>query len=161
MLFVGGGRTDRVGQTIPTEVFHSIYSKVPRLTVDTILRNSQGIVLSKRNIDPGSGLWHIPGGTMLRPETLLDTAARVTKRETGLEVGNLTLIGVIEYEADKDAVGQSVSIVFLTSPIGGRLQADSEAQEIGIFSPDRLPEPIIPEVKEFIARVFKNGLFAN
>ncbi len=52
------------------EEFYSIYSKVPRLALDVVIRSDEGILLSLRAIEPHKGLWHLPGGTVYRGETI-------------------------------------------------------------------------------------------
>jgi hypothetical protein len=42
--------------------FWDIYKKVPRLTVEIILKSEKGIYLTERQIEPCKGLWHFPEG---------------------------------------------------------------------------------------------------
>ena len=58
--------------------FRDIYSKVPRLTVEVVLRSPAGVLLTLRDIEPCRGLWHLPGGTVRYGEKLLDAVRRVT-----------------------------------------------------------------------------------
>jgi len=59
--------------------FDDIYSKVPRLTVEVIVKNrAGGILLTKRAIEPCKGQWHLPGGTVRFGESLLE-ASRETR----------------------------------------------------------------------------------
>lgn len=45
--------------------FDDIYSKVPRLTVEIIVTNSErALLLTKRAIEPCKGQWHLPGGEL-------------------------------------------------------------------------------------------------
>jgi len=64
---------------LPLKEFKTIYSKVPRLCVDLVIRNKQGTLLTKRDIPPDLGWWHFPGGTVLIGETLENTVQRVAK----------------------------------------------------------------------------------
>ncbi len=45
---------------LPFEEFQEIYSKVPRLCVEVVLRSDEGIMLTKRTINPWKGMWHFP-----------------------------------------------------------------------------------------------------
>jgi len=44
--------------------FDTIYARVPRLCVEVIMVEPDGVVLTKRSIEPGAGLWHIPGAAL-------------------------------------------------------------------------------------------------
>ena len=60
----------RMNNHLSDEEFYSIYSKVPRLALDVVIRSDEGILLSLRAIEPHKGLWHLPGGTVYRGETI-------------------------------------------------------------------------------------------
>ncbi len=66
--------------------WNSIFSKVPRVTVDVVAKDRRGVLLVKRAIRPDIGKWHLPGRTVNFKEKLLDAAKRVAREETGLQV---------------------------------------------------------------------------
>lgn len=68
------------------EEFDSIYSKVPRLTVELVIKDGDKILLTKRSIEPCRGLWHLPGGTVYFGESLLDAVKRIAKKELSIDV---------------------------------------------------------------------------
>lgn len=68
------------------EEFWNIYKKVPRLTVEIIIKDKRGILLTLRNIEPCKNLWHLPGGTVRFGEKLIDAVKRIANRELGIEV---------------------------------------------------------------------------
>ena len=47
---------------LPQEKYDEIYSKVPRICVEVVIRNEKGILLTKRAIPSSEGKWHFPGG---------------------------------------------------------------------------------------------------
>ena len=55
---------------LPYKTFKSIYSRVPRATIELVIQTPAGILLSKRSIPPYKGYWHIPGGTVLFHEKM-------------------------------------------------------------------------------------------
>ena len=65
-----------------SEEFRSIYSKVPRLCVEVIIKTSGGIVLSLRKLPSWHGKWHIPGGTVYYKEKVAD-AGKLKNWESG------------------------------------------------------------------------------
>lgn len=136
-----------MSQKLPLDEFLNIYSKVPRLCVDLIITTEQGIVFSKRDISPGKGLWHLPGGTVFFGSTLQENAERIAHDETGLSITIEKLLGVIEY-SNENSIGQSIALTYQVKPVAGTLKGSYQAREIAFFK--EIPEPFLPEAKEFI-----------
>ncbi|MCL5970610.1 MAG: NUDIX domain-containing protein [Patescibacteria group bacterium] len=137
---------------IPEKTFRYVYSKAPRLCVDIVLKQEQGILLSKRLIPPSKGKWHFPGGTVLRGEKLEDTAKRVAKEEMGVEINIKENLGVIEYFGESTFGGHAVSIVFLVEVVSGKIIGSYQAEEIEFFK--TIPHPIILQAEEFLRMKF-------
>lgn len=135
---------------IPFEKFKEIYSHVTRLTVDVIVETSNGIVLSKRDIKPYKGMWHIPGGTVLYKERLEDAVRRVAKDELGVEVEIRKLLGYIEYPSmEKEwGFGWTVGLTFLTQIRSGKLRGSKQGRQIGVFK--KIPKNTIAEERKFL-----------
>ncbi len=132
------------------EDYTFVYSKVPRLCVDMIVRNEKGeILLIERTIDPGKGMWHFPGGTVLRGESLLQAMRRILKEETNLDIIESSIIGVMDFYEEDNPYFHTVSNVFEVKTEKGKLSGSFQGENLKYFN--RLPEKIIPEQKEFIA----------
>jgi ADP-ribose pyrophosphatase YjhB (NUDIX family) len=102
-----------VSHPLTEQEFLSVYAKVPRLTVEVVLRDARGVFLTKRDIGPCAGLWHIPGGTVRFAEPLEDAVARVALAETGVAVAGTRLLGCIEYSSHvRDGLGYPVGVAF-------------------------------------------------
>lgn len=131
------------------EEFNAIYSKVPRLTVEVIVKSDKGVLLSLRDIEPCKGQWHLPGGTVFLGESLTDAVKRVTARELGAEVrGEPRFIGYIEYPGHyAKGFGQPVGMAFLTE-LKGDPKPNKEAAQLEWFK--ELPVNIHDEQDEFI-----------
>ena len=127
--------------------YYRIYSLVPRLTIDLITFYDGGLVLSKRDIPPCKGMWHLPGGTILLGEGLVDAAKRISREETGISIDVLGLLGVKEYSR-RVAFGQVISLVFLTRGIRGKLRGNEYAREVRVFK--SLPYGMIKEQKDML-----------
>lgn len=56
------------------------------VTVDAVVSCRAHVLLIQRGKAPGKGLWAVPGGFLDRDETLLQSALRELKEETGLEL---------------------------------------------------------------------------
>lgn len=139
---------------LPKKEFDRIYSIVPRLTVEVIVKTKKGIILTKRAIEPAKGKWHIPGGTVFKGETLEQAVKRVAKEELGIKVSIIKLLGIIEYKI-KNYAGQPIGIAFLvrTNSIA-RLKVDAQAEEARICK--TLPKNTEPHQKKFL---LKHNLF--
>ncbi len=110
------------------EEFKEIFSKVPRLTVEVIVKSDKGIILTKRQIDPCKGSWHIPGVTVFYGEPVETAVQRVAKDELGTEVKIKQLLGYIEYPSHyKNGMDSPVGIALeVELPTGVELQEDAQ-----------------------------------
>lgn len=135
---------------LPFEEFKSIFSKVPRLTVEVILVEGGAVALARRDIEPWKGMWHLPGGTVYHGESLVETVKRVAKDEMGVEVEVVRELGHIEYPSVKIEGGFDwpVGVAFLVKKMNGDLRGNENGKEVKFFS--ELPEELIREQREFL-----------
>lgn len=107
-----------------------------KVAASTVTRLDDGrVVLVRRSIEPGYGLWVMPGGFVERGETVADGAVRETYEEIGLEVAVDGLLGVYSYPETVVVV-----VVYTAHPVGGRLlRASAECMEVRAFAPDEIP----------------------
>jgi ADP-ribose pyrophosphatase YjhB (NUDIX family) len=107
----------------------------PKVAVGTIIRTSDGgIVLVRRAIEPGYGLWVFPGGYVDRGEELRAAAIREAREECGLDVRIDRLINVYSYAGTAPVI-----IVYAATAIGGELCNDEECLEARVFRPQDIP----------------------
>lgn len=108
------------------------YPEKPLVGVGALILRGDEILLIKRGIDPGKGLWSIPGGLVEVGETVREAIKREVLEETGLEIEVLGVIDVID-NIVRDESGRVkfhyVIIDFLAKPKGGELKALSDAVE--------------------------------
>jgi 8-oxo-dGTP diphosphatase len=71
------------------------------------------VLLVRRRDEPGIGKHALPGGFVQIGETVASACRREVKEETGLEVAELTLVGVYS-DIDRDPRGHIVSVAFMT-----------------------------------------------
>jgi len=135
--------------------FKGIYSKVPRLVVDVLIETPDGFLLSKRNIEPYKGQWHIPGGTVRFGESPETAAERIAKGELGLDVKISQTLGYITYvsEQKERGFGWTIGIVLEASIEGGKPSGNDETMEVGFFQSP--PANILPEQGEFLRNLQK------
>ncbi len=135
--------------------FERIYRKVPRLTVEVVVKTKEGIVLTKRSIPPYLGQYHIPGGTVHYGETLEEAVRRVAKDELGVEVKVEKLLGPIYYPSEEKerGYGWSVGIAFLVKIKSGRLRGSYQGEKVGVFR--KFPKNLIAEQRKFLQKLEK------
>jgi 8-oxo-dGTP diphosphatase len=107
----------------------------PKVAVGTIIRaDDSRLVLVRRAIEPGYGLWVFPGGFVDRGEDLATAAIREAREESGLDVRLDRLVNIYSYP---DAA--VIVIVYAATALTGDLCGDDECLEARLFSADALP----------------------
>jgi ADP-ribose pyrophosphatase YjhB (NUDIX family) len=111
----------------------------PRLVVTTLPITDRGeVMLIRRGIEPGLGMWAQPGGFLEIDETVRDAAIRETLEETGLQVEPGAIIGL--YSRLQAAV---VVVAFEARIVGGTPAVTRESLETKPFAPESIPWPEI------------------
>lgn len=109
-----------------------------------IVENKDGLILMQQRKHP-YGRWSLPGGLMELGESTIDTAKRELLEETGLIIGDLTLLGVYsgkEYlcTAPNGDEWYVVTTVYITSNYQGTLTInDNESIAFKWVDPRKLP----------------------
>lgn len=144
-----------VVKKLPFEKFKEIYSQVTRLCVEIVIKTQDGIVLTKRGIEPYKGFWHLPGGTVLFGETIKEAIRRVAMEEVGVDVKILKLLDYIEYpnEPKERGYGHTIGFAFLTEVASGKIPKIRNREKIVAYT--KLPKKIIKDQKEFLEKTFK------
>lgn len=137
---------------LPKDEYLAIFSRVPRLSVEVVIAApGRGVVLALRDIPPNEGAWHIPGGTVLFGEPVVDTVKRVARSELGLDVAVGELLGYIEYPSHyTNGLDHPVGLAFLAEPVGGPPGDGDLPEGCAWFS--RLPAGLYQEQREFLAQ---------
>ena len=142
-----------MSKRLSSKDFYEVYSKVPRLCVDLVVQNKDGILFTLRNIPPALRFWHLPGGTVLYKESLEEAVRRIAKEELGIEIRIIKNLGAIEYLDDKTTIfGHSISVAFLVTLKEGRIKLDNQSSEFKFFK--KIPEKTLKEQKAFLKRNF-------
>ena len=105
----------------------------PKVVAGTIPEQDGRILVTRRSIDPGRGLWTFPGGFVDFGETVSDAALRETLEETGLRVELTGLPNVYSYPA------APVIIVYTARVTSGTLTACDENDRLEWISPAEIP----------------------
>jgi ADP-ribose pyrophosphatase YjhB (NUDIX family) len=135
---------------LPKPEFDAIFRKVPRLCVEVVIVNPErGVLLMLRDIPPNVGAWHLPGGTVLFGEPVVEAVKRVAQNELGLDVEAGELLGYIEYPSHyENGLDSPIGLAFQTLITGG-LDGDDAPEGCAWFS--RLPMGLYEEQRQFLA----------
>ena len=123
--------------------------------MDIIIETGQqGIVLIRRKNFPHG--WAIPGGFVDYGEALEEAARREAREETGLEVELLRQLHTYSDPA-RDPRQHTIATVFIARPTGpppvAPVAAD-DAEDIGIFTKETLPQPLMFDHEKILADYF-------
>ncbi len=139
---------NKTPEKLPYEEFKKIYSRVPRLCIDLIFVQENGVLMIERAIDPGKGNWHFPGGTVLMGESINDTITRIAAEETNLQVLDFELLGYMEFDESDNPYFHTISMVFRINQFEGTLKGGRQGSHLKFHS--QIPEKIIIEQKNFL-----------
>lgn len=106
----------------------------PKLAAGIIVLHEGKMVLARRDIEPGWGLWTYPGGFVELGETVEQAAIREAKEEIKAEVELEGLLGVYSYPGVRVAV-----VMYRGRSVGEKPRSGDEVQEVQFFSPDEIP----------------------
>ena len=106
----------------------------PKLAGIAIIPWEDGLVLARRAIDPGYGLWVAPGGFVDVGERVEEAVVREVREEVFLNVRINRLLNVYSYSGRTTVIVAYVADVISGQPGGG-----DETLEARIFRPDEIP----------------------
>ncbi len=111
----------------------------PKLAAIAVVPLDGGVVMVRRGIDPGYGLWVVPGGFVDVGEPVEEAVVRETREESGLAVRVERLLNVYSFHDSTTVV-----VGYLTEYQGGVLAAGDETLEARVFAPSEIPWEEIP-----------------
>jgi ADP-ribose pyrophosphatase YjhB (NUDIX family) len=106
----------------------------PKVAVIAVVPLEGGLVLVRRSINPGYGLWVAPGGFVDMGEPVEEAVVRETLEETRLSVEVSRLINIYSYRGR-----QTVVLAYLTRYLSGELAPGDETLEARIFGLGEIP----------------------
>ena len=111
----------------------------PKVAATCIVEREGQVLMVCRGVQPGIGLWSIPGGYVDRGEVVEEAAVREVQEETGLDVEVVRLLGLYSEP------GQPVIVAaFAARETGGVLTVGPEILDVGFFPTDNLPPLAFP-----------------
>jgi ADP-ribose pyrophosphatase YjhB (NUDIX family) len=131
----------------------------PKVGVGVFVISGGRILLVKRAMLPEVGKWSIPAGYLDYGEDPEITAAREVLEETGLRVKITGVLGVYYNAEALKQGGASVFILYRADLEGGDIEAGDDADEVGFFLPDKLPELAFESTRDIVKR-WRSGEFS-
>jgi len=135
------------------------FPELPLVGVGAIIIQKDRIVLVKRAHPPIQGQWSIPGGVLEIGELVREAAIREAREETGLIVEPADLLGVYDRilrNEEQRVQYHYVLVDFLCRPVGGELQAASDAAEVRWFTREELsPLKLAEDTQDVIEKGFE------
>ena len=127
-------KTAEPERPVCTACAHIVYLD-PKVAVGTIIRaGNDQVVLVRRAIEPGYGLWVFPGGYVDLGEEITSAAIREAREECGLDVRIDRLLNVYSYGGRSPII-----VVYEATAIGGDLCIDDESLEVALFDRGEIP----------------------
>ena len=116
----------------------------PKVAATVLIEREGAVLLVRRSIDPGRGLWCFPGGFVDFGEDPLVAAARECREEVGLLVADLKLLDVAFN-------GRVIVITYTTSSFSPPEPTPGDDADLaGWFTPQELPPIAFTSVEEAI-----------
>lgn len=97
---------------LPSDTFTAIIESTPLISIDLIVTStSDHILLGYRNNRPAQGYWFVPGGRILKDESMDDAFKRLTLAELGTEFsrGQAEFLGPYEHFYEDFVFGEGIS----------------------------------------------------
>lgn len=115
----------------------------PKLVTITIAESDGAIVFGRRGIEPGYGLWCLPGGFVNDDEHPALSAARECAEEIGAKVQIGDVVGI--YHIPKRAAQGMVAIAYQGTVLDpANIRAGSEMLEVTVAAPESAPALAFP-----------------
>ncbi|HLJ07613.1 MAG TPA: NUDIX domain-containing protein, partial [Acidimicrobiia bacterium] len=126
---------DQVVEGIPGYV-------TPKVAIGAAVGNDRGELLLIKRAD--SGVWLYPTGWCDVGYSAAEVAVKEVREETGIEVEPVRLIGVLDGLRMGITRIPLYSLLFYCRAVGGSLEPHPlECSDVGWFSPDNLPTPLV------------------
>src|SRR6267143_1425827 len=122
----------------------------PKVTTAVVIEVDGAILLGRRAIEPGRGLWCLPGGFVNDDEDPWDAAARECMEEIRATVERVRLIGV--FHIAKRTAPSMVGIAYQARlAAGSRPSPGVEMLEVEVFKLGALPPLAFPSHRRVLA----------
>lgn len=126
---------------IPDEDWATIVDSMPVPSVDLVVVNGDGeFLLGKRENKPARGTWFVPGGRVLKNESLENAVHRLARQEIGLSVEIEDELGYYEHfyalsDTESDTGKHYIPVAYVVSVDGTQaVESDDQHGSLRWFS---------------------------
>ena len=132
-----------------------IYENPIPATAAVVFKKNHEVLLVKRNVEPKTGQWCLPGGFLELDESPENGCLRELKEETGLEGKIHRWAGNVLSESP---IYKSVLVMgYSIKNIHGQLMAGDDCDEVAFFKPETMP----PIAFQSHRKIFENAVKAE
>ena len=113
------------------KTFKTIISSSPLISIDLIIENSNGeYLLGMRNNRPALGFWFVPGGRILKNETMDNAFSRLCQNELGIDLllRNAEFLGPFEHFYSDSVYCESISTHYVA--LGYKIYAELDLKDL-------------------------------
>jgi len=108
----------------------------PKVAVGVAVFRDDRLLLVRRTMNPGRGLWSLPGGYLDRGEDPVVAAAREAAEEAGVQVD---VRHVLDVFANPPEDGGAIFVLYAAQWVTGEPTAGDDADAAAFFARDHLP----------------------
>ena len=98
------------------QAFTEVIDRTPLVSIDLVVENEKGeILFGLRTNRPAQGYWFVPGGRILKDETLNEAFLRLTSNELGVEISrsDACLLDIYEHFYDDSFWDEKISTHYI------------------------------------------------
>ena len=121
----------------------------PKVAVGVAVFRDGRLLLVRRVMDPGRGLWALPGGYLDAGEDPREAAAREAEEEAGVAV---TVGDVLDVFANPPDDGGAIFVLYAATWSGGEPVPGDDADAAAFFGRDELPELAFASTAHVVAK---------
>jgi colanic acid biosynthesis protein WcaH len=111
--------------------FETVIASTPLVSIDLVIKNTQGeYLLGFRNNRPAQGFWFVPGGRVLKDETLDNAFIRLCMNELGVSLTRqqADFLGLFEHFYQDYVFGDNISTHYVV--LGYALTIDIDLESL-------------------------------
>ena len=107
-----------MGSWLDSQTFSTVIAATPLVSIDLIVRNQSGqVLLGQRLNRPAAGFWFVPGGRILKQESLAAAFQRLTLSELGtvVSIDQARFIGLFEHLYEDSVFGEQMTTHYVVN----------------------------------------------
>ncbi len=121
----------------------------PKVAVGVAVFRDDALLLVRRVMEPGRGLWSLPGGYVDAGEHPRDAATRETAEEAGVQVA---VSGLVDVFANPPEHGGAIFILYSATWVTGEPVHGDDTDAAAFFRRTELPRTVFESTAAAIAR---------